>query len=305
MAAIKNSSKTRSSLVKNAIAVMAIVLLFLVGTYFVYTFLPVHVDWQGQGIAQVGVDWKSAFRRACLELLGGKSPYNISLFYNPPWTLLPFLPIALLSPALGSAVMYVLNLLAYSFVVLRLKMNFWLIIPFTILSGIMLNSQFGNIEGILALGFILPPQVGLFFVLAKPQMGAAVAVFWLIEALRDGGGRKALKIFSPVIGAYLLSFLIFGFWIGNSMRVTNVAWNSSIWPWGILIGLILTALAIWKRELKFAIAASPFFTPYLVLHTWAVVWLGLLSLFPHNFRFPHNIKGFFSNQPGKSTEKTG
>ncbi len=262
------------------------------GTYFVYSFLPVHVDWGGQGVAQVGVDWKTAFRRACLELLAGKSPYRAELFYNPPWTLLPLLPIALLPPALGSAVIYVLNLMAYGFVVLKLKMNLWLIIPFTIFSGIMLNSQFGNIEGIIALGFILPPQVGLFFILAKPQIGVAVAIFWLTEAWRKGGFQEVVKVFFPVVCAYILSFLLFDFWIGNSIRVANVDWNSSIWPIGIPIGLSLLGAAIWKREIKFAISATPFFAPYLVMHTWAVAWLGILSLFPQGFAFLHSNHGF-------------
>ena len=283
--------------VKNILACTVIVFCFAAGVYFVYTYLPVHVDWVRDGPPQVGVDWKGAFRKASLKLLTGETPYQITSFYNPPWILLPLLPIALLSPALGSAVMYVLNLFSYLFVAIKLKTNFWLIIVFVLFSNMILNSNNGNIEGILALGFILPPQIGLFFVLAKPQMGIAVAVFWAIESYRTGGLGKTVRIFLPVGLAYIVSFFMFGIYIRSSARLADVWWNSSIYPKGISIGIILLAIAVWKREVKFAIAASPFFAPYLVSHTWAVVWLGLLSLFPQTIKFRKEQGALSDNLP--------
>ena len=281
----KNNLDKDPTLLENMLACTVIVICFMAGIYFVYTYLPVDADWVRNGPPQLGVDWKGAFRRACLELLDGKSPYQITCFFNPPWILLPLLPIALLSPALGCAVMYVLNFFSYLFVTLKLRTNFWLIIPFIFLSGMIVNSSNGNIEGILALGFILPPQIGLFFVLAKPQMGVAVAIFWAVESWRMGGFQKTVRVFLPVGIAYIVSFLLFGFWIKGSLQTVEVWWNASIFPKGVPLGLFLLAMAIWKREIKFAIAASPFFAPYLTWHTWAIVWLGLLSLFPQKIRF--------------------
>jgi hypothetical protein len=220
------------------------------------------------GPPAVGVDWKGAFRMACLELLNGKSPYQVIGFFNPPWVLLPLLPLAFLSPALGSAVMFVLNFFVYLFVMMKLKTNVWLIIPFIIFSGMLINSINGNIDGLVALGFVLPPQIGLFFISAKPQIGMAVAVFWLIEAWLEGGVKKVFDVFLPLAIAVIISFLLFGFWILNGLKGTaNNPWNTSIWPNGIPIGFIFLGLAVWKREIKFAIAASPFFTPYLSIHS--------------------------------------
>lgn len=283
--------------IKYLMALTFIVFCFVAGVYFVYTYLPVRVDWVHNGPPQVGVDWKGAFRRAALKMLAGESPYQITSFFNPPWTLFPLLPIALLSPALGSAVMYVLNLFSYLFVAIKLKTNFWLIIVFVLLSNMILNSNNGNIEGILAIGFILPPQIGLFFVLAKPQMGIAVAVFWAIESYRTGGLEKIIQVFLPVVLAYIISFVIFGVYIKNSVQLADVWWNSSIFPEGVPIGIILLGIAIWKREIKFAIAASPFFATYLTPHTWAVVWLGLLSLFPQKIQFKREEVVQFNNLP--------
>lgn len=271
--------------IKNTMAIAFILFCFLIGVYLVYTYLPVHVDWVRNGPLQVGVDWKQAFRQASLKMLKGESPYQIGLFHNPPWILLPLLPIALLSPTLGSAVIYVTNLFSYLFVAIRLKINPWLTIIFVLFSNIILNSTNGNIEGLLAIGFLLPPEIGLFFVLAKPQMGIAVAIFWAIEAYRTGGLEKTIRIFLPVAVAYMLSLMIFGMYLRSCTQLVDVWWNASIFPKGIPIGIILLAIAIWRREIKFAIAASPFFAPYLTAHTWAVVWLGLLSLFPQKFLF--------------------
>jgi hypothetical protein len=244
------------------------------------------------------VDWKSAFRPACLEVLSGKSPCNIKAFYNHPWTLLPLLPIALLSPALGSAVMYILNLFTYLFVAMKLKTNVWLIILFMFFSGMLGNSNVGNIDGIAALGFILPPQIGLFFISSKPQIGVAVAIFWLIESWRGGGVQKTLNVFLPVVIAGMISFLMFGFWISNGLNgTTNNPWNASFGAKGVPIGAILLARALWKSEIKFAIIASPFLAPYLTTHSWAFMWLGLLSLFPQHFRFLALKDRFLNNLP--------
>ena len=260
------------------IAVIAIISAFIACTYVVYMYLPVSVDW-ASGNPSVGVDWKGSFRPAAQLLLQGENPYKEQGFYNPPWVLLPLLPVALLPPAFGSAIMFVLNLFAYLFVIHKLKTNPILITFFVFYSGMFYVSQNGNIEGILALGFILPPQIGLFFLLAKPQFGIAVAAYWGIQALREGGIKQAVETFLPVTIAYLLSFSIFGLWITKSPYLTDVWWNASIFPYGIPVGFGLLGLSIWKKEIRFAIAASPFFAPYLTGHTWAVVWLGMLSLF--------------------------
>ncbi|MEI6289489.1 MAG: hypothetical protein WCP19_03580 [Chloroflexota bacterium] len=230
-----------------------------------------------------GTDWKGTFRDACLVLLSGRSPYTIPTFFNPAWVLLPLLPVALLSPALGSAVMFVLNIFSYIFVMSKLRTNVALMFIFLVSSGMIVNSIFGNLDGLVALGFILPPQIGLFFVLAKPQIGIAAAIFWLIESWRNGGFRLVVKVFLPVTTAVLISVLIFGPWFMYSSHVIQAEWNVSAWPNGIPVGILFLVLAVWKREIKFAIAASPFFAPYLAIHSWAIVWLGLLSIIPNHF----------------------
>lgn len=270
---------------KNIIAALLILFIFVYMVYFVYTTMPVGVESAINESPPMGVDWKGVYQKAALGLLEGKSPYEGQNFYNPPWVLLPLIPIALFPPPLGTSIMYVLNLFLFLFVMIKLETNIWLAIPFVFLSGMAINSNNGNIEGFVALGFILPPQIGLFFILSKPQIGIAVAFFWMVEAWRTGGYKEVIRVFLPVTIAFLLSFLLFGPWLFNSTRIIDIWVNASIWPKGIPIGIFLLTLAIWRREIKFAIAASPFFAPYLAPHTWAFVWLGLLALIPQKIDF--------------------
>jgi hypothetical protein len=69
----------------------------------------------------MGVDWKWAYQPAVLALLEGISPYEAGGFYNPPWILLPLIPVALFPLPLGTAIMYVLNLFLFLFVMVKLS----------------------------------------------------------------------------------------------------------------------------------------------------------------------------------------
>lgn len=262
--------------------VLLFIALFALGVYYVYTHLPVQMELTTEGLPNLGVDWKYSFRPAALDLLAGRSPYADSGFFNPPWLLLPLLPIALLSAPLGTAVMFILNLYSYIFAAFKLRMNAIILTVFVLFSGILLNSWNGNVEGLVVLGFLLPPQAGLFFVLCKPQFGIGVAAFWVIDAWIEGGFRQVVRVVTPVSVALVLSFALFGFWPAKSPGLVDIWWSSSLFPYGVPVGCALLGVAIWKRDLRFAIASSPFFAPYVTLHTWAVVWLGMLLLFPEN-----------------------
>lgn len=263
---------------RNVIAILLIIITFILFTAIIYLYTPVDVAYSTDGPISFGFDWKYVFREASLRILSGKNPYSLNGLFSPPWILFPLIPIALLSPPLGSAVIFVLNLFAYIYVFIKLEINYWFIPPLVIFSDILGNSANGNIEGLISLGFILPPQIGLFFLLAKPQIGIAVSLFWIIEAWRDNGLKEVVKISYPVIIGITLSVVIFGTWFLKSQKVISRPYNSSIWPLGLPIGFGLLILAIWKRDKKFAIIASPFFAPYLTDHSWAIVWIGISAV---------------------------
>jgi hypothetical protein len=213
-------------------------------------------------------DWHHTFRPAALHLLQGGAPYDVETYYNPPWALLPLVPIALLPENIGRAILLVLTLLSFTFVATRLgarpiALGFLLISP-----PAMQCFLTGNIDWLAALGLVLPPHIGLFFVLIKPQIGGAVAFYWLIESFREGGLSHTARVFAPVVALLLLSLLPYGLWPAHLTRPVSADWNASLWPMSIPAGLGLLAAAIRRREPRLAMAASPCLSPYVALQSW-------------------------------------
>lgn len=223
-----------------------------------------------------GFDWENFFKPATLALLVGESPYTVPGFYSPPWLLLPFIPLALLPTNLGGAILFVLNLLSFAFVAYRLGAKPLTMVILVFSPQVIAGSFAANVDWIAILGFLLPPQIGLFFVLLKPQIGLGVAIFWFVEAWRRGKIKEVVKVFAPVTLAYILSFIIFGFWPARYLELPESVWNTSMFPYSIAIGLVLLGLAIKNRSLNYSITASPLLSPYVAWYTWPVSILGLL-----------------------------
>jgi hypothetical protein len=226
------------------------------------------------------VDWSTIFRPSALTLLSGHSPYGKYYFVHAPWTLILLMPLALLPEAVGRVMLVLCGLTAYALVAYRLHAK-PLAIVFVLLSPLVMHVLLnGNMDWLAILGFILPPQLGLFFISIKPQIGIAVAPFWLIEAWREGGWRAVVKTFAPFAAVLLLSFAIFGFWPSYSFGVIGVFYNASLWPVSIPVGLALLVTAIRKRKLEYAMAASPCLSPYLLFYSWGGALLAIVSSVP-------------------------
>lgn len=218
-------------------------------------------------------DW-FIFREATYRFFTLRSPY-FSGFYNPPWILPPLLPFALLPAKIGGVLFSALDLALLLLVAYRLKARSLALVLLCLSPVIFTELRSVNINGLVALGLILPPQIGLFFLLAKPQVGIFVAIFWLVETWRQGGYWKVVRVFAPVSIAFGLSIILYGPWPQYSFGAIGQVWNISPWPWGIPAGIGLMILAIRQRQLSFALLATPFLTPYLAFHTLIFPILGL------------------------------
>jgi hypothetical protein len=230
----------------------------------------------------VGIDWRDTYRPAALALLQGKDPYAVDVapnapFFAAPWGLLPLIPLAVLPLHVGRALLIFISLVALAYSARKLGARPVALAAFLVAPPVVHCLLNANIEWIPLLGFVLPPQLGLFFIAVKPQTGFAVAIFWLIEAWRRGGWRKTLETFAPVTAALLLSFLFFGLWPFRFSGVLGIAesFNVSLWPWSIPVGLALMAAAFYKREIKYAMPASPCLSPYVLFHSWTSALIAL------------------------------
>jgi hypothetical protein len=248
-----------------AIIVIAIILAF---SFLIAPFVP------------PAVDWTITFRPATLALLSGESPYERVYFIHAPWTLILLTPLALLPEAVGRVMVIFCALISYVFIARRLKAEPIAII-FLLLSPLVMHMLLnGNMDWLASLGFILPPQFGLFFISIKPQIGIAVAPYWLVEAWRQGGWKRVLKTFAPFTIILLLSFVIFGFWPSYSFKSIGLWYNASLWPMSIPVGLALLITSLRKRKIEYAMAASPCLSPYVLFYSWTGALLAIVSSTP-------------------------
>lgn len=250
--------------------------LFIALVLLAYQYLPME-PWGEQGItAPAGVDLRTAFRPAVLALLRCENPYAVvPELFNPPWTFALLAPFALLPNRLGVAALFVFNFFAYGFIAYRLGAKPWALAAFVLCPLVIHNGFDGNIDWLPALGFLMPSQIGLFFVMAKPQIGIGAAVFWLFEAWQAGKLKEAVRIFWPVTVAFLLSLLVFGLWPLKATWMPHNQYNTSLFPRSVPFGLALLALSIWKRKFWLSVPAGPLLSPYLAFRSYAPSLLAL------------------------------
>jgi len=226
----------------------------------------------------VGIDWKETFYPAASALLHGENPYLVPTFRNAPWVLILLAPFALFSETIGGLLFFIASLALYAWSAYRLGATRFALTVFLLSPPVVYGMRMLNIDVFVLFGFSLPPQIGLFFVLLKPQMGIAMVPFWLVREFHEGGWKQVVKTFAPVTVAVLLSFLVFGNWLsGRQADLLNSFWNASLWPWAVPIGITLIAISIRDLRADFAMAASPFISPYLAYHSWVSVLAGLLK----------------------------
>ncbi len=216
-----------------------------------------------------GVDWSNTFRPAAEKILALRNPYEISGLVCAPWALLPVLPVAILPERLGRAVFLLTSIVAFAFAAYRLGAKPATLAVFMVSPPVLHSLLNANIDWMPLLGFGLPPPVGLFFVVIKPQIGFGIGLFWLAEAYRNGGWRDAVKLALPVTLTLALSVLVLGPWPLRWTIRPAEWWNASLWPMSIPVGLALLVASVRKRKAEYAMAASPCLSPYVLLHGWS------------------------------------
>jgi hypothetical protein len=184
-------------------------------------------------------------------------------------------PLAIFPAEVGYGLLFLGSLVAFTYTAYRLGAKPLSVTALLLSPPVMHSLLNGNIDAISVFGFILPPRVGLFFVIIKPQIGSAVAIYWLFEAWRKGRIGEVVRVFAPITLTLLLSFLLFGFWPGQFGVEIELWWNASLWPASIPVGLALLVAAIRRGRMEYAMAASPCLSPYVLLHAWVGALMAL------------------------------
>jgi hypothetical protein len=224
------------------------------------------------------VDWTISYRPAALALISGASPYAGRPFFNAPWILIPLIPFALMPYRVGVAALFVANLALFLYISWRMAAKPVAVTAFICSLPVVIALLFGQVDSLILLGLFLPRPLGLVLLLAKPQIGAVIALFWAVEIWRESGWKQVIKTFAPVAGLFLISFLIYGLWplTSNPGSLISTDHNTSLWPGSLMIGLPLIVYALRSRREDFARMAAPFFSPYVSPQSWSVALLGLM-----------------------------
>jgi len=100
--------------------------------------------------------------------------------------------------------------------------------------------------------------------------------YFEMEKLSVGEWRRVIVISAPVMIAFFISFIIFGFWPLIVPKMLITAPNISLFPYSIPIGLAFLYFSIRYRRMDFAILSSPFLSPYFNVHSIPILLFGLL-----------------------------
>jgi hypothetical protein len=220
-------------------------------------------------------DWSDVYRPAALALLAGKSPYVVDNYVAPPWVLIPLLPLAVLPERIGRIAIFWLSIAGFAYLARRNAARLWSIVALIVSYPVIYGLIYGQIDWLMMGGLILPPWLGLLLLMAKPQIGIGVAMFLGFEAWTSGGIRRLVSVFLPLTCLVLVSYLIFGPEFFTKSRLVLSPTNTSLWPRSIPIGLVILVASIRQKRKFLSLASSPFFSPYMPVHSWAAVIVGL------------------------------
>lgn len=219
-------------------------------------------------------NWTGSFYPAGRAILEGHNPYATHGFFNPPWLLLLLAPLTLLPEQVGRLVLVAMAFAAYLYLIHRAAASRRAVTAFLLSFPVLFTAVEVNLDSFVLMGLLLAGQLGLFLLMLKPQAGVGIALFWLVEAWRAGGWRKVVRLFAPIVVAFLLSFTLFGNWFVSAGYLQSSSWNTSPFPFAVPVGLGLIAHALRRRDIRFAIPASLCFSPYVGLGSWS------LALYP-------------------------
>jgi hypothetical protein len=217
----------------------------------------------------IGWDFKTFFLPAGEAILNGQNPYSVEGFYNPPWLAAFFVPFALIPESIAWIVYFSLSITAFVLALRRLKLRPFCILLIMASSFVFYSLWYGNIDGFVLLGATLPPWLGIWLLLLKPQMSIGLVVLWAYSALLTSW-KKFLLVFGPPGLVYFVCWII---GVHPAALPIHQTWNIQAWPWGLLFGVALIWLAIQHNDPVLGLSASPYISPYAAPQTWMVTLL--------------------------------
>jgi len=212
-------------------------------------------------IPKIGIDFEMLYS-AGGAVWNLKNPYTIAPgFYSAPWMLVILAPLSLFQLQTARWVWFALGIICYVTAFKRMKISNISIMVLMLNPFIYFDLMLGNYNWLILLGATLPAAVGSWFVILKPQMSIVLFGLWIKQ-------RRWL-IFIPVT----ILAILYALKLYVLPNTSGMYWSTSLWPYGIPIGLALAWFGIKRDDLFLVLAAAPFLAPYVGVTTWLVVLL--------------------------------
>lgn len=211
-------------------------------------------------------DWE-VFREAALALLDGRNPYSVGegemLFFNPVWTLLPLIPLALLPLWYGLIANALVSTTALLFVSRYLELGPWGFFLVAVSPMHIQSMIYGNIEWLPLLGLLFPPPIALIFFLTKPQSTVGLIVLLLWRECKARQWQGVVRTMAPALVLAICAVLIYGF---PSVPSGQNPGQRSLFPFSLLVGVPVLIYAIRHQDERRAMFVGPFVAPYVTFH---------------------------------------
>ena len=219
-------------------------------------------------------DWE-VFYLATKKIILRENPYTLgSKYLNPPWLAIFIMPVVLFPIRLAWAIVAVVSLIIAMSITNRwgggrLKMITTLLSPpvFYILLH-------GQIDLLIAGGVFLPRVLWPIVALTKPQVAIG-----LVFGLKKSDLLKATLVTATII---LISLLWLDLWPVALSEMHKPRYESQnvlggLWPFQIVIAILLLVKGMEQKDERYLFASSPFFMPYAALSSYIFPWLAINS----------------------------
>jgi len=215
-------------------------------------------------------DLQQYFLPATREFLHLRNPYTVTGYYNPPWTLLFLTPFLALPASWIQPTYFYISLGALGWVCYKLNMKKSSTLAFLTSLPVVSILVYGNIEWLTLLGMFLPPQIGLFFVLMKPQVGIGIAIWWIIEAYKKGW-KEIIHILWPITLVLSLSIIVYGPWPLNVLSALETGVGGGL-PWTIPLAFYTL---VRMKNVEDSLLIGPALSPHMMGSSWCGLFIVL------------------------------
>lgn len=209
-------------------------------------------------------DWWLTFHPITQHL---RAPYDAGIHYAyPPWTALFLWPFGRIEIAIARALIGTLTVLICAFTIWSLNGKTYALL-FTVFSvpffQLVINGQIDALPilglGLLSLNSTWSSYLGVWFVAAKPQIFVfAIPVYWW-------NFKQRWPLLGITAGLGVLTLIVWWLWPLDMLEMAQRLFtgrDTSIFPWGVPLGLGLLAYAWFQEDGEWAAVSTFFFTPY-------------------------------------------